>query len=119
MKHLQSKYEMLRAHILQKASLVAKKLEKRPGSREVTNQETALELYAETLTSPMEITPERQADLEALHERMTRLSQRQMELIRLRYFEARLWSEIAFEMGIDEREVLRLHKRALKKLKPA
>ena len=117
MKKIESKFEALRAHIIQKAFLVAKRISPKP-SREVTNQEVALELYAEVLTNPSEVTPETQSQIEALHERMVKLDEREMRIIRLRYFENKLWEEVAYEMSLSCRRLRTLHKKALMKLRP-
>ena len=53
----------------------------------------------------------------ALKEAMKRLSRRENEIIRLRFFEGRTQTEVADEISISQAQVSRLEKTALKNMK--
>jgi RNA polymerase sporulation-specific sigma factor len=53
----------------------------------------------------------------ALYEAMTKLGQREKNILFLRYFEGKTQTEISNEVGISQAQVSRLEKSALKRIK--
>ena len=94
--------EKLREKIIHQANLVLKKI-KPSCSRELSNQEGRLLLLNYKLNST--ITPETESKIEALHDRLKRLSKRQMEVLKLVFWEGKSKTQVATSLHLSSRQI--------------
>lgn len=106
-------YDLLREKITKQASLVLKKFRQKKNSREITNQDFAISLYAYA-TNNDNISEEK---LEILNDRISRLNEFQMRIIRLRFWEGKTNQEIGDLIGKSEGTVRNIIKKCINKMK--
>ena len=96
MRRISSQSEKIREKLITQFNLVQRKFRPKV-SREITNQDVQIALYHYAASSGTK-NEYGEKNLEWLHERLTMLTQKQMDIIHLRFFKARSLSEIADEM---------------------
>lgn len=92
---IKKKYELVRDKVRRQAHLVFKKI-KRQSSREITNQDIQLMLaeYSSTFCQVL-----RDEEIEKLHNLIAKLSEQQMQIIRMKFWEGMTEREIAINLG--------------------
>ena len=99
-----SQSQKVREKLIRQFHLVSKKF-KQNSSRELTNQDIQIALYQYSSSHPSS-NEYGEKNLEWIHDRLTRLTERQMDMITLRFFKAYSLSDIAEEMMINHPETV-------------
>ena len=98
-----SQYEKLKQRVIEQANKVFKNFKTKPTSyKEVTNHDITLLLASYSVFKP---TSYSQDKLEDLHERLCRLSKKEMEIINRFYWQGKTQEEIAADMNMSQQWV--------------
>ena len=109
-----SQIDKVRNKLLLQANRVLKKF-KPTTSREISNSELMISLYQYAVSKDI---PNEYGDkMEWLHERLVKLNETQMEMIRLRFWEGMSYRQIGDKVGHNQMYVLRKIAEALNVLR--
>lgn len=113
-----SQYEKITDHIYRQIAIISKKLKSAKNSREVTNKEIELLLCKTLVANNHEgWNDHTEALIEEMHTRLTRLSEAQMYLINLRYWECLTIRQIAIKLNQPKSNVARTLAKCLETLR--